>query len=85
MTIHQFADKLISYCYAVQGSVTSWGRTRKRNAEKGGVLDSSHRLWLGADVVLDDNAITIAERELIAKRLGLTLIVEGNHDHLQGG
>jgi len=89
MTPGQFADALMAYCAATGGSITSWGRTVKHNAKVGGVVDSAHLLWIAADVVYDANGApppgVLPIRESLAHRLGLTLIHEGDHDHVQGG
>ncbi len=80
-TIH-FLDALRSYCAALGASVTSYGRTTAHNHAVGGVEYSPHRVWLAADVVYDTPP-SLAERQELARRLGLMLIVEGDHDHLQ--
>ena len=82
MTFLEYADALRSYCYATRASITSWGRTLKRNAAVGGVPDSAHLIWKGADVVYDD-PVAADVRLAIAKRLGLMIVVEGDHDHIQ--
>lgn len=82
MTVTEFADALRSYCGALRGSVTSWGRTLKHNKAVGGVPDSAHTLWKGADVVYDD-PVALDVKSPIAARLGLMIIVEGDHDHIQ--
>lgn len=79
-----FADRILAYCSATNASVTSWGRTQAHNKRVGGVPESAHLLWLAADVIYD----TVLERTYrvaLAKRLGLVLLDEGDHDHLQGG
>jgi hypothetical protein len=77
-----FVGALMIFCRMTDGSVTSWGRTKKHNKDVGGVARSAHRAFLGADVVYD---VPIAEEEATdyAERLGLRLIREGDHDHLQ--
>jgi hypothetical protein len=74
----------MAYCAATGASVTSYGRTLAHNQKVGGVPDSAHLLWLAADVVYDKDG-DVEWRTRVAKRLGLTLIHEGDHDHLQGG
>lgn len=87
MTPHDFASALIAYCAATAASVTSWGRTPKHNAAVGGVAESAHLIWTAADVVYDANGVpppgVTAHRDALAARLGLRLIHEGNHDHVQ--
>ena len=82
MTANAFAELLRAYCLSVGASVTSWGRTLRRNAEVGGVPHSPHLSWVGADVVYDA-PIPIEQREAFAEALGLRLIAEADHDHLQ--
>ncbi len=88
MTPLEFADSLRAYCAATGGSVTSWGRTVAHNAKVGGVPESAHLLWTAADVVYDANGVpppgVTPHREALAARLGLQLIHEGDHDHVQG-
>jgi len=84
LTPQEFADAIRAYCSATQGSITSWGRTAKRNKAVGGVAESAHLLWIAADVVYD-TPLDQAHRIALASRLGLKLIDEGDHDHLQGG
>ena len=83
MTPAEFADVLRAYCAATGGSITSWGRTPKRNKAVGGVDDSAHLLWTGADVVYDAGMAADPLRDRLALRLGLKLIHEGDHDHVQ--
>ena len=82
MTLHTFVDAVVAYCHATGASVTSWGRSRAHNAKVGGQLYSPHRFWLGLDVVYDQT-LSGAERSQTARRLGLFLLDEGGHDHLQ--
>jgi len=65
-----------------RASVTSWGRTEKRNAFTGGVPGSYHLNWLGMDVVLDDQKKDLA----FEKDCGIfqiTALYEQDHYHLQ--
>lgn len=82
MTPYEFLTGVMIYCTRAGGSVTSWGRTKAHNQKVGGVQNSPHLYWLGADVVLDAPAPE-GERVELARRLGLKLIVEADHDHLQ--
>lgn len=82
MTVTEFADALRSYCGAMNASVTSWGRTLMHNKKVGGVPDSAHTIWKGADVVYDSPK-DLSVKGPIAKRLGLMIIVESDHDHIQ--
>jgi len=72
MTPHEFLTAVMVYCTLVGGSVSSWGRTQRRNILVGGVPYSPHRFWLGADVELD-SALTSAELATIATRSGIPL------------
>ena len=84
MTPLEFASALVAYCAATGGSVTSWGRTPAHNKAVGGVADSAHLVWTGCDVVYDAGMAADPSRDLIAARLGLMLVHEGDHDHVQG-
>lgn len=84
MTLYEFQQSCIRYRSWSHGSVTSAGRTETRNAAVGGVRLSAHMFNLAEDVVYDDPAEhPLAQRIEAAKRLGLRLIHEGDHDHLQ--
>lgn len=63
-------------------SVTSWWRSEKRNAAKGGDPESFHLEGLGADLVPDELARKpdIAEA---ARALGLQVADEGDHLHVE--
>ncbi len=82
MTPAVFLDALIRYCALTRASVTSFGRTTPRNLDAGGVAYSGHRFWVAADVVYDAETPMEDRREL-ARRLGLRLLPERDHDHLQ--
>lgn len=78
----RFEDKIRCLALFFPLSVTSWLRSAKRNAQVGGVGDSRHLLGLAVDVVLDD----AGNRDFFtneAKRLGLQVIDEGDHLHVQ--
>lgn len=82
MDVTEFADAVVRYCQRVRGSVTSWIRTPARNAMVGGVRRSAHLYALGADVV-PEAPLSADERRRVGAALGLRVIVEGDHDHLQ--
>lgn len=69
-------------CAKHRGSVTSWGRTPKRNKEVGGHPKSTHMLWLGCDIIIDV-MMKNTELEEDCDRLGLVAIYEKTHYHLQ--
>ena len=85
MTPHDFLDALRTYCALTGASVTSYGRTPGHNADPkiGGVKNSAHLYWLAADVVYDPPVPIPSVRTERARRLGLWLLAEGDHDHLQ--
>lgn len=84
MSIGEFAEAVAMYCLLHGGSITSWGRSTHHNREVGGVPGSPHRFWRGADVVYDDlNTQSDPLRLEYARRLGLKIVQEGDHDHLQ--
>jgi hypothetical protein len=74
---------LMAYCAATHGSVTSYGRTVQRNALVGGVAASAHLAWVAADVVYDNSGDDPQWRENVAARVGLIVIHEHDHDHIQ--
>lgn len=81
-SVGEFCERVAGVCLLVDGSVTSWGRSRKRNEDVGGVANSWHLQFLGADVVLDDTA----NESLLfwaARRLGLQVVKEEDHYHLE--
>lgn len=85
MRLGEFTEKVFTYCYATHGSVTSWLRTPERNKEVGGVPTSLHQLGLAADVGWLENEDPPESniRVTLGRRLGLKVIVEEDHDHLQ--
>lgn len=82
MTPPDFYGRVLSYCLLLRASTTSTFRTVRHNQDVGGVPHSAHLLGLAADVVYDD-APPEEERREWADRLGLWLLVEADHDHLQ--
>jgi len=72
----------MTFCDLTGGSVTSWKRTVRHNTEVGGVPNSAHLYGLGFDVVYDARPPLAATMER-ARRLGLKLIREDDHDHIQ--
>ena len=82
MSPTEFADGLRAYCGATLGSVSSYGRTVKHNIAVDGHPFSYHLVWLAADVVYDSE-IPLGFREQMAKKFGLEVIAEVDHDHLE--
>lgn len=82
MTIGEFAEAASQYCMMLGGSQTSCGRSTAHNKAVGGVTNSAHRYFRACDVVYDV-PIAAAEADITAQRLGLKLVREGDHDHLQ--
>ena len=77
-----FSDKVLALCLIFDCSETSGFRTEKRNELVGGAPNSRHKVGLGRDLVLDDLART-DEVVHAAEKLGLWVLVEGDHIHLQ--
>lgn len=77
-----FAQQVIDYVSHFHGSVTSWIRTPEHNRAVGGVETSPHIFGLGADVVYDA-VPELAAAQAFAAALGLHVVREHDHDHLQ--
>jgi hypothetical protein len=78
----RFEDKIRLLAILFPLSVTSWLRSRKHNAQVGGVANSQHLAGVAVDVVLDDTNQT-AEFINWAQQQHLQVIVEGDHLHVQ--
>ena len=85
MTKSEFIDAVESYCVATGADgVTSYWRCKRRNTAVGGKEFSAHQVWLGMDVVYSPApTLSMEKRKEWAKRLGLFLWPESDHDHLQ--
>ena len=84
MTPSAFAEALQSYCGWSGGSVTSYGRSAARNAYVGGAEESRHLLWLAADVIYYPNEEpNMGKAQRMARKLGIRVIREDDHDHIQ--
>lgn len=79
----EFLAAVYAYLGRTGGSVTSWRRTEDHNRKVGGVPDSPHLQGLAVDVVYDLPAVDATSRGDLARQLGLALIIEHDHDHLQ--
>ncbi len=77
-----FADKVLALCLIYDCSETSGFRTEKRNKAEKGADDSRHLEGLARDIVPDDRT---KDHEIshAAKRLGLWVLIESDHIHLQ--
>jgi hypothetical protein len=82
VTLDTFAAAVVAYRRAVNGSITSWGRSPERNRDVGGHPRSAHLVDLGADCVPGPGFADVA-REHIAAQHALRAIIEDDHDHLQ--
>ena len=82
MTVTEFANAITAYASVTGASATSWFRTNPHNMAVGGVAGSAHRFGLAVDVIYD-RALELSWRQELARRLGLRLIAEDDHDHLQ--
>lgn len=78
-----------TFCHAIRHlgalhafSVTSWGRTEKRNTLVKGHPASRHMDWLAVDVVLDHPEEHHGLME-DAMALSLKALNEGDHIHIQ--
>ncbi len=77
-----FADKVLALCLIYDCSETSGFRTDMRNTAVGGADDSRHKEALAKDIVPDDVRQT-HEIKHAAQKLGLWVLVESDHIHLQ--
>jgi uncharacterized protein YcbK (DUF882 family) len=82
MTALEFLQRVLQLAVVVPFSVTSWLRSPARNRAVGGVPTSRHLDGAAVDVVLDRPE----DREVLrrfANRLGLQVLDEGDHLHLE--
>ena len=82
MNRREFIDLVTMLCLVHRGSMTSYVRTIARNAIVGGHEHSKHLVGLAVDVVLDRKEDQ-GEFTLAAQRLGLRVIDEDDHLHVQ--
>ncbi len=82
MTPHEFHAAVMAYCGKLGASVTSYGRTERHNFDVGGVLYSKHMVWLACDIEYDATP-PLNVRKKTAAQLGIKVIPESDHDHLQ--
>jgi uncharacterized protein YcbK (DUF882 family) len=84
MTVEEFVSIIQPIIHVHNGSVTSWIRSVKHNAEVGGAVNSRHILGLAVDVVLDE--MTEDKKAAFMKdcrRYSLVPLDEGDHIHVQ--
>lgn len=79
---NDFAQQIAMLAAAFDLSVTSWWRSHKRNKAVGGKDDSRHLVGLAVDIVLDEGQDAVAFVKL-AVALGLEVLAEGDHYHVQ--
>jgi len=77
-----FDERFRALTGAFPCSVTSGKRSSHRNAEVGGVDNSLHLADLARDVVLD-NLSEVVQFEALARRLGMWILIEDDHIHVQ--
>lgn len=82
MSVGEFASRVALLALRYQLSATSWGRSVSRNEQVGGVPRSLHLVWLGVDLV-SDRAIDNTAVALTAKQLGLRVLIEADHLHVE--
>jgi len=82
VTRGEFAEAIYTYCTMLGASATSALRSKHHNQLVGGVAHSAHLVGLAQDVVYDATPPQ-GERENWAARLGLRVVIEDDHDHLQ--
>jgi len=78
----RFEDKITVLLLAYPGSITSWIRSKSRNTLVGGANNSLHLLGLAVDIVLDSVGDK-ADFKIMAQRLNLWVLDEGDHLHVQ--
>ena len=97
MTFHEFCNAMLQLMCACGGRITSWGRSPFGNDEVGGVSTSYHLLLMGVDWVWSEAelmATTVSDKggatrngkermKILGPRLGLLVLDEGTHLHLQ--
>lgn len=82
MTPHDFLDMKMALAARFAFRETSGYRHPLWNETVGGAATSQHQVWLGTDIVLW-YATDLAAFKKQAGRLGLTVVDEGDHLHLQ--
>ena len=79
---HEYLDCKLALAVKYHFSITSSLRSVARNKRVGGHRNSRHLMFLADDCVLDDKK-DIRSFVKDAKRLGLKVLIEKDHVHLQ--
>ena len=82
MTPHEFLDAMMQLASRHRFRETSGYRARVSNTNVGGKLFSAHQYWLARDIILEPGE-SLEETKESTRRLGLLVIDEGDHLHLQ--
>ena len=82
MTTLTFCSYILTIAIRVPMSVTSWGRSEKRNKAVGGAAQSRHLIWQAVDIVLDKKADK-SKLYIECDRFGLRVLDEKDHYHIQ--
>jgi len=82
MSYADFCLKVRVVCLLYGLSVTSWGRSRKRNKAVGGKANSWHLDFMAIDAEPDD-PVELSELQYVCGRLGLEVVDEGDHFHIE--
>lgn len=92
MNLDEYWQAVHAYCERTLGSCDSWGRTPERSVAVGGYETDPHTWWMGADIIYTGGMrtgwprplnIPTQQAEAYADSLGLEIIHEKDHDHLQ--
>jgi uncharacterized protein YcbK (DUF882 family) len=82
MTPFDFLQARMALAARFRFRETSGYRSPAANQAAGGVTHSAHQHFLAADVILDTTEDRVAFK-LAAGRLGLLVLTEEDHEHLQ--
>jgi hypothetical protein len=82
MTPFDFLQARMALAARFRFRETSGYRSPRANLDAGGVTHSAHQHFLAVDVILDATADRVAFK-LAADRLGLLVLSEEDHEHLQ--
>ncbi len=82
MTRGEFYEAVFTYCVATASRMTSGPRPLAVDQQIGSTTLHPHVAGYAADVVYV-SAPELAKRHALANKLGLRLVAEPDHDHLQ--